>query len=225
MGNKMRLTRVTLWFGVIILNALSSISARPNTDFLHITFPDDDSDHDIFDFSSRLKEKLDRLHEHGNDFSQKLHDDWNTQSFFDDDDDNDDDFFENVKTLGIVIFCAFSLICISVLACCCLCPICCLYKRRRGRVLSQGTATNQTQMQSNYNQQQAYSGQSPYPVQNSSQGAPQQGYPSQPMPGAQPLYPIQPQGPGYSKPQEPYNPSYHVNSNVIPPNDGYLTNG
>ena len=90
----MGLTRVSLYFGVIFLNALSSISARPNTDFLHITFPDDDSDHDIFDFSSRLKEKIDRLHEHGEDFSRKLQDDWNTQSFFDDDDDddNDDDF-------------------------------------------------------------------------------------------------------------------------------------
>ena len=71
-------------------------------------------------------------------------------------------------------------------------------------------------MQSNYNQQQAYSEQSPYPVQNSPQGAFQQGYPSQSMNGGPPLYPMQPQGPAYSKPQEPYNPSYPVNSNAIP---------
>jgi len=77
---------------------------------------------------------------------------------------------------------------------------------------------NQTPTQPNYNQQQpmqqqGYSGQSPYPVQNSSQDYSQSGYPTQPMNGGQPSYPIQPQGPPHSKPQEPYNPNYSSNIN------------
>ena len=75
-----------------------------------------------------------------------------------------------------------------------------------------GTAMNQTSTQPNYNQQQpmqqqGYSGQSPYPVHNSSQDFSQPGYPTQPMNGGQTPYPIQPQGPAHSKPQEPYNPN------------------
>ena len=84
--------------------------------------------------------------------------------------------------------------------------------------LSLGTAVNQTPTQQNYNQQQqslqpSYSGQSPYPVQNSSQVHSQLEYPSQPMHSVQSTYPMQPQGPAYSKPQEPYNPSFSGNVN------------
>ena len=77
---------------------------------------------------------------------------------------------------------------------------------------------NQAPTQQNYNHQHqspqpSYSEQSPYPVQNSSQVHSQPGYPPHFTHSGQPSYQMQPQGPAYSKPQEPYNPSYSANSN------------
>jgi len=222
-----------LRFGVIVSSVLCFASAKPNPgDFFDHPFFNEESNHEIFDTLSHFKNKIDQLHKEGKELNRNLNQDWDhdSQSFFDGD---EDDFFDNIKTVGIVIFCAFSLICLSVLACCCLCPLCCLYKRRRGRVLAQGTMMNQTPTQSNYNQQQEhqqapYGGQSPYPVQNSSQGFSQPGYPQQPRPesqpgypqqltsGGQPLYSMQPQGAAYTKPQESYNPNYQTNSSSVP---------